>query len=69
MKFYKFVDHVDDYLYHKIPLLGRILSYFIEYAVSSPNVLMSSLIVYFQLLLDLSVPNTFCLENHDAEKE
>jgi hypothetical protein len=69
MKFYKFVDPLGDYLYHKSPLLGRILSYFIQYAVSCPNVLMSSLILYFQLLLDLSVPNIFRLENHDAEKD
>jgi len=69
MKFHTFMDPVGDYCDNKSPLLGRLLSYLIQYAVLSPIVLISSLILYFQLHLDLTVHKIFRLENHDAEKD
>lgn len=63
------MDPVGDYRDHKSPLRGRLLGYWIQCAVSSPNVLISSLILYFQLHLDLPVHKIFRFENHDAEKD
>jgi len=63
------MDPMGDYRDHRSPLLGRLLSYLIQCAVSSPNVSISSLTVYFQLHLDLPVHKIFRLENHDAEKD
>jgi hypothetical protein len=63
------VDPVGDYRDHKRPLPGRLLSYLIQCEVSRPNLLISILILYFQLLLDLPVPNIFRLENHVAEED